>query len=494
MDDICSITAPDALGEWLHTQLLQTYGMSQDAPAQERLRWVQAKLQRTRLPAAQFQAILLRCDAIMAFTAPGAYLYISEGLQQSLRTDDALAFVIAHEIAHHDLGHIAVYEKRLEMMGSLPGSSAMALLMTATERVIFSPERELAADAQGLKLCLSMGYDGVKCLETFDVLERAALNHQDRAMAYGPDPTRSTLTTALDQWIAKANTWIWQRTRGYPSIQERKERLQALNQTYLPPFQSPTEAALFAPGRKSPKMTLDQIDQALDAWRAKLLAAADNLLALDDNITYKRLEGKEGLPIIRLSGVTQKRVPPALEAMHDLFQYMGLLTNVVDRATELRKSVSRFRGAESTIRAIEELLYGPSIALPAAQTPLAQRSLLSASETANKITPERLLAAMMEAFETARDAVFAVETAWTRLETALGKRETELATLQRLAETVGEGTLPELVLARQQTEALHAQIATDPLGANANSLLPTWRWRGSCWRRWRRPIVSARRH
>lgn len=215
-------------------------------------------------------------------------------------------------------------------------------------------------------------------------------------------------------------------------------------------------------------MNLDQIDQALETWRANLLTATDNLLALDDNITYKRLEGKDGLPAIALTGLTQKRVTPALEAMHALFQYTGLLTKVVESATERRKSVSRFRGADNTAREIEELLYGPSIVLPPDQTPLAQRGLLSASETTNRITPEQLLAAMTASFDVARDAVFAVEAAWNKLETALGRYETELAALQRLAEDTGQDALPELLAARQRAEALHAQIESDPLGASVN--------------------------
>jgi hypothetical protein len=214
-------------------------------------------------------------------------------------------------------------------------------------------------------------------------------------------------------------------------------------------------------------MNLEQLDREIESWRSKIAAAADNLLALDDNLTYKRLEGKDGLPVITLTGVTQKRVGPALAAMHELFKYMGLLTGVVDQATLMRKSVSRFR-ADSAIREIEELLTGQSITLPSDPTPLAKRSLLTVSQTTNTIAPERLLASMTESFEVARDAVFAVEAAWNKLEPALGRRESDLATLQRIADGAGMGGLPELAQARQVAQALRQQVETDPLGASAD--------------------------
>jgi hypothetical protein len=467
MQETPPFTAPGALGEWLHTKLIETYGLEAKTETQARVRRVETRLQRTRLPADQFQVELLRLDAVTAFTAPGSYIYISRALTQRLQSDDALAFVIAHEIAHHDLGHIAVYQKRLELLGSLPHSSVIAILLSAAERLLFSPERERDADAQGLRLCLSMGFDGARCLETFDVLEAVVLEHDDPQMAYGPSAPSGLSTPGIEQWVAAVNSWVWQRARGYPSIRERKASLQALLPTDVSSFHSTSGTASSALTRPI-QMTLDQIDQALETWRAKLQVATDNLLALDDNLTYKRLEGKDGLPTITLRGSTQQRVTPALEAIHALFQHIGLLSRVVERATELRKSVSRFRGADSTLREIEQLLYGPSISLPSDQTPLARRSLLSASETERTITPERLLAAMTAAFEEARDAIFAVDAAWAKLEPGLAACETEITTLQRAADVLGEGTLPELATAQQQAAALRTQVESDPLGASAD--------------------------
>ena len=215
-------------------------------------------------------------------------------------------------------------------------------------------------------------------------------------------------------------------------------------------------------------LTLEQIDRALAEWHDRLRLATDNLLMLDDSLTYKRLEGKDGLPPTRLTGVTQAQVTPALAAMHDLFQHIGRLGEVVERAGELRKSLPRFLPNSDTLRQIEQLLLGPSIKLPSARTPLAQRSLMSAAETPQTITPARLLEVMTQAFDVARSAISAVDAAWARLEPGLGEWELQAGELQRVAASLGEADAPDLLAARNRLAALRARVESDPLGVSGD--------------------------
>ena len=228
---------------------------------------------------------------------------------------------------------------------------------------------------------------------------------------------------------------------------------------------------MYPPKTNLPKtgpLSPEQADRLLEEWHTKLRVATDNLLALDDSLTYKRLEGKDDLPQTRLTGRTQAQVTPALAAMHDLFQHIGRLAEVVERAQELRRGLSRFLPNPETLRQIEHLLNGPSIKLPSARTPLAQRSLMSASETPQTITPARLLDVMMQAFEVARSAIMAVDTAWARLEPALGECETQAIALERLAEGLGEKNAPDVAKMRERLASLRANVESDPLGVNAD--------------------------
>lgn len=213
-------------------------------------------------------------------------------------------------------------------------------------------------------------------------------------------------------------------------------------------------------------MTLEQLDQLLADWKAKLDRVSQNLIELHSLPIYQRLTGLPDTNSSALAGTTQAQVTSALDAMTSLFQSFDLLVATIEQAIVLRQQISRFRNAEPQIQEIEHLLTGPSIALPVTQIPLAQRDLLSASETANAITPTELLTVMINAFQVARDTVLAVETVWMQLEPQLHQTEAEIQQLQALAKSLHLGALPDLALAQATIGQIRRHIASDPLGVS----------------------------
>src|SRR5690242_7680795 len=117
-------------------------------------------------------------------------------------------------------------------------------------------------------------------------------------------------------------------------------------------------------------MTLEQIDEELADWKGKLQSAGDNLLALTQMSAYQRLRGEGGWPQPRLGGVTAARVGPALDGMNTLWSHYAALTGVIQKAQELRKSVTWLMPSPKTLAEIGELLHGPSVELPAVEKPL----------------------------------------------------------------------------------------------------------------------------
>lgn len=227
-----------------------------------------------------------------------------------------------------------------------------------------------------------------------------------------------------------------------------------------------TFSALFL--TQATTVNLEQIDQLLADWKKKIDLVSQNLIDFNSFPTYQRLSGAYGFPNVQLTGITQAQVTPAVEAMNDLFQHFDLLRNTVDQANQLRKQISWFLGSEQKVNQIEQLLTGPSIQLPCVHTPLAQRGLLSAAQTANAIAPETLLMVMTNAFQVAKDVVLAVDQAWERLEPALVNAEVEIVSLQKLADSLAVGSLSELATVRQRIVALREQIDSDPLGVQAD--------------------------
>jgi hypothetical protein len=222
-------------------------------------------------------------------------------------------------------------------------------------------------------------------------------------------------------------------------------------------------------------MTLDEIDRALAEWRDRLRCVDENLLALEDEPTCKMLERAT------LSGSTRTRVEPALAAMRELFQQRTLLQDTIGQARALRDRVGRgplpamMLPSRRSLLEIEHLLRGRSIRLPRLRTPLAQRGLLSGAEREDTISPEDLLAAMLAAFEGARDAVLAVDHAWARLYPVVDVVEREVAALEALARALGEPFPDELAAARAEVVALRARVDGDPLADEAtldHGLLP----------------------
>ncbi len=213
-------------------------------------------------------------------------------------------------------------------------------------------------------------------------------------------------------------------------------------------------------------VTTEQIDRLLSDWQQKLNLVSQNLIDLQSALPYQRLTGVGGFLPLPLTGTTADRVLPALSALDGLFQHFDLLLKTIDQAKDLRKQIPRLLGlgSEQKLQEIEHLLTQPSIQLAIVQIPLAQRGLLSVAETAPTIAPADLLLAMTNAFEVARDAVFAVDAAWAQLEPKLEAVETEIQTLTQQAVAVGIETESELTIAHQTLTQLRDQVERDPLG------------------------------
>jgi hypothetical protein len=211
----------------------------------------------------------------------------------------------------------------------------------------------------------------------------------------------------------------------------------------------------------------DEIDQLLADWKHKIQVVSQNLLELQELPTYQRLCGTPGYPKVDLRGITAIRVTPALEAMNDLFQYFDLLVQVVEKASKLRQQLPRFLASEQKVDEIKQLLTKASIELPSVHTPLAQRELLSATHIANAIAPAELLQVMIHAFSVARDAVLAVDAAWTNLDNILADAESRIYSWQNLAASLDQNTLNELVQSQDAIASLRQRVEQDPLGVSA---------------------------
>lgn len=173
---------------------------------------------------ADFKIVIPWLDQFNAFTAPGEYIFISRKLFELCRTKEILAFLIAHEMAHHELGHFSVFPNWFKKMSSVKIQILLMAPYRAFESRIFGPEMECDADRRAIENCIKAGFDANLCLNLFSILEKHALDIGDLEMVYGPSESDDELLDTAS-WETKFRIWLFQRKRGYLPIRDRKQML-----------------------------------------------------------------------------------------------------------------------------------------------------------------------------------------------------------------------------------------------------------------------------
>lgn len=214
----------DELGEWLHAELLALSEPETEDWALERVARVMARFNAVRPDGPPLACEILRSPVPNAFAAPGRYVYITRRLLERLPSDECVAFVLGHEVAHHDLGHVARFRGWAEWLPrNVAGQLAAGLLQLATHR-IYGPEREAAADQYAVALCLDAGYAGERCLQAFQILENEMLDRGGYDAVFGPEALLDPTDPEEGSAGYELQRWLWSRAHRYLPLRERRER------------------------------------------------------------------------------------------------------------------------------------------------------------------------------------------------------------------------------------------------------------------------------
>jgi Zn-dependent protease with chaperone function len=119
------------------------------------------------VPLDQVKVGILNDPHINAANAGNGEFYVTVGLLQKAN-DDQLRAILAHEVAHEDLGHVA----KAQVLGAglnigialldqiLPGSSALSPVAGELIQNAYSRKEETEADAHAVEIMKRAGYDG----------------------------------------------------------------------------------------------------------------------------------------------------------------------------------------------------------------------------------------------------------------------------------------------------------------------------------------------
>jgi len=170
-----------SLGRELASLIEQTQPVDRDPIAVARVQQIGRRLvgvlAGTRLP---FEFHVVESPQINAFALPGGFVYIHRGLLDLLPSDDAVAFVLAHEISHATEHHGIEALERSLLMSTLIRLTTRGGIGTAAEvsdlllQLRFSRDNEREADRLGLRLMTSAGFRPEAAVEAMAVIQRTA--------------------------------------------------------------------------------------------------------------------------------------------------------------------------------------------------------------------------------------------------------------------------------------------------------------------------------
>ena len=120
-----------------------------------------------RIPLDQVEVGLMDDHHINAANAGGGHFYVTTGLLERANVDQLRA-VMAHEIAHADLGHVAKAQRlgigltigMVLLDQVIPGSRALTPIAGQLIQSSYGRKEEYQADAHGVEILQRAGYDG----------------------------------------------------------------------------------------------------------------------------------------------------------------------------------------------------------------------------------------------------------------------------------------------------------------------------------------------
>ena len=143
-----------------------------------------------------YHALILDAPELNAFATTGGHIFITRGLLEKLETEDALAAVLAHEIAHVQLQHSVDLIKymrvtrELSATGDRAASIASRAASLSERKTLFdnavrdlvttlvlngySQEQEFQADIYAVKLLASAGYSPASLIDVLTLLQNTA--------------------------------------------------------------------------------------------------------------------------------------------------------------------------------------------------------------------------------------------------------------------------------------------------------------------------------
>ncbi len=158
-----------AVGRRIAQRITEELPIVEDEPLQERVRAIGSRIaavcDRQELI---YSFTVVQDDEVNAFSLPGGYVFINDGLIKKTATDDELAGVIAHEVAHITARHavkrfeggLGLQIAQLATMAARQGAAARGLGVAArAAQLAYARQDELDADRLAVTYLTAAGFN-----------------------------------------------------------------------------------------------------------------------------------------------------------------------------------------------------------------------------------------------------------------------------------------------------------------------------------------------
>ncbi len=195
-----------------------------DSPATQRYvgqvgQWIALQGERPALP---WRFALVESPAINAFATPGGIVLVTRGLYELLQSEDELAAVLAHEIAHVQRRHHYTVVRNQRLMqrasdelarrqqkaggdartGALVGTVAARAALVVARGLDSGAEHQ--ADRDAMVLAARAGYDSSALLTVLERIEAAPAQGADTSLLTATHPSPAARREALGLAVTPA--------------------------------------------------------------------------------------------------------------------------------------------------------------------------------------------------------------------------------------------------------------------------------------------------
>lgn len=183
-----SVEQENALGRDFLAAVAREYDLVEDPRTNARLRSMLDRLLAAApgAPPLEYSVAVVESEEVNAFAGPGGHIFLTSGLLDFARSDDEVAGVVAHELAHALRRHVAI-QIRNQLLAQLGldilsltlerGSETTARRTMAAASLVaelsmrgYSRRDEREADLTAVDLCRHAGYDPWEMVSFLDRL------------------------------------------------------------------------------------------------------------------------------------------------------------------------------------------------------------------------------------------------------------------------------------------------------------------------------------